>query len=71
MGFNNRTADRKSNPHAVVLCCVERFKEPVDSIGSVTDSGVLHGQLNVLATAAISFAAPNRPSERPLEGAIA
>jgi len=55
MSFDNRTADRKPNPHTVVLGCVERFEEPLGGIGSETNTRVLHGELDVFAIVDFRF----------------
>ncbi len=44
--------NRKSSPHAVELCCVERFEEPIGSIGSKPDPVVLHGWPDVFVPVA-------------------
>ena len=66
MGFNNRTADGKSDPHSIILGCIERFKEPIGSIGSETNTGVLNRELDAFIIPAFRF---NQQLSRPVVNA--
>ena len=47
MVFNDRSADRQANSHAVFLGCVERFEQAFSRLASKADSLVLHSQAHV------------------------
>ena len=55
MSFNNRTAEREAYPHAVVLGCIERIEEPIDSIGNEADTGVPHNEPHAFVIVALRF----------------
>ena len=48
--FDNGSADRESNTHTIVLGTVKRFEEPISGFGGEADTGILHGESNVLGT---------------------
>lgn len=55
MGFNNGPADREPNPHAVVLGGIEGLEEAIRSVRGESNTGILHGELDVLAIVVFRF----------------
>jgi hypothetical protein len=49
MAFDDGATDGQSDPHPVILSCVESFKKSIRYEGVETDSGVLHGETHVFA----------------------
>src|SRR5450432_518381 len=53
MALDYRTADGKSDSHAVVLGCIKRMKKSVHSLGIKADARILYGEPHLIVCASI------------------
>jgi hypothetical protein len=57
MTRDNGPANRQSDSHAIILCCIEAFEGPVRGLRLETDSHILHAQAHSMSLISINDSA--------------